>query len=91
VETRTIEDVKIVMETGKVDRIMLDNFSPGEISEALKIINHQYETEASGGIHFNTKPKQAAEFISITWNNMQQQVLILFRVVLLFTRQKAST
>ncbi|HRD56394.1 MAG TPA: carboxylating nicotinate-nucleotide diphosphorylase [Ferruginibacter sp.] len=67
VETRTIEDVKIVMETGKVDRIMLDNFSPGEISEALKIINHQYETEASGGIHFDNLEQYAAtgvDFIS---------------------------
>ena len=50
VETRTIDDVKKVMETGKVDRIMLDNFSPEKIKEALRIINGKYETEASGGI-----------------------------------------
>ena len=50
VETRTIEDVKKVMKTGKINRIMLDNFSPDEIKEALKIIDGKYETEASGGI-----------------------------------------
>ncbi|HSN07840.1 MAG TPA: carboxylating nicotinate-nucleotide diphosphorylase [Hanamia sp.] len=50
VETRSLEDVKKVMQTGKVNRIMLDNFSPQKIREALKIINGRFETEASGGI-----------------------------------------
>ena len=35
------------------NRIMLDNFTPAQIEEALKIINHKYETEASGGINFD--------------------------------------
>lgn len=51
VETRSLEDVKQVMATGKVDRIMLDNFSPALITEALAIIDGRYETEASGGIN----------------------------------------
>lgn len=50
VETRTIEDVEKVIKTGKVQRIMLDNFTPDEIKKALKIIDGKYETEASGGI-----------------------------------------
>jgi len=50
VETRSIEDVKKVMQTGKVNRIMFDNFTPEKIREALDIINGKYETEASGGI-----------------------------------------
>ena len=53
VETRNLDDVKRVMAVGKVDRIMLDNFTPGLIAEALKIINGQFETEASGGINLN--------------------------------------
>jgi nicotinate-nucleotide pyrophosphorylase (carboxylating) len=53
VETRTIEDVKKVMAVGKVNRIMLDNFTPELITEALKIINGKYETEASGGINLD--------------------------------------
>jgi nicotinate-nucleotide pyrophosphorylase (carboxylating) len=50
VETRSLDDVKRVVAFGKVDRIMLDNFKPEVLSQALKIINGQFETEASGGI-----------------------------------------
>lgn len=67
VETRTLEDVKKAMGTGKIDRIMLDNFSPEKIKEALQIINGQYETEASGGINLQNIENYAAtgvDFIS---------------------------
>ncbi len=67
VETRSIEDVKKVMATGKINRIMLDNFSPEKIKEALKIINGKYETEASGGITLENIESYAAtgvDFIS---------------------------
>jgi nicotinate-nucleotide pyrophosphorylase (carboxylating) len=52
VETRNLEDVRKVMKYGKdkVFRIMLDNFQPEQIVEALKVIDRQMETEASGGI-----------------------------------------
>ena len=60
VETRSIEDVKKVMATGKVNRIMLDNFTPKLIAEALKIINCKYETEASGGINLDNIESYAA-------------------------------
>jgi nicotinate-nucleotide pyrophosphorylase (carboxylating) len=55
VETRTVEDVKKVVAVGegKVFRIMLDNFSPALIKEALKIIDGKFETEASGGINLD--------------------------------------
>lgn len=53
VETRNLADVEKVMNTGKVNRIMLDNFAPAQIIEALKIIDGQYETEASGGINYD--------------------------------------
>jgi nicotinate-nucleotide pyrophosphorylase (carboxylating) len=67
VETRNIEDVKKVIQTGKADRIMLDNFSPEKIKEALKIIDGKYETEASGGITLQNLETYAAtgvDFIS---------------------------
>ena len=53
VETRNITDVRKVLEMaeGKVFRIMLDNFSPNEISEAVELIGGKFETEASGGIN----------------------------------------
>jgi nicotinate-nucleotide pyrophosphorylase (carboxylating) len=60
VETRNIEDVKKVMAVGKINRIMLDNFTPGQITEALKIIDGRYETEASGGINLNNIEAYAA-------------------------------
>lgn len=67
VETRNIEDVKKVMAVGKVDRIMLDNFTPALIEDAIKIIAGQYETEASGGINLSNIETYAAtgvDFIS---------------------------
>ncbi|MDH7463787.1 carboxylating nicotinate-nucleotide diphosphorylase [Chitinophagaceae bacterium 26-R-25] len=56
VETRTLDDVKrvVTFAKGKVFRIMLDNFSPAQIVEAMKIIDGQFETEASGGINLDT-------------------------------------
>lgn len=70
VETRSIADVKIVCETskGRVFRVMLDNFSPNQIKEALNIINGAFETEASGGINLDTIESYAAsgvDYISV--------------------------
>ncbi|MCO5236861.1 MAG: carboxylating nicotinate-nucleotide diphosphorylase [Chitinophagaceae bacterium] len=50
IETRSLDDVKRVVAFGKADRIMLDNFMPEQIVEALQIIDGKMETEASGGI-----------------------------------------
>ena len=54
IEVRNMEELNEVLEIGGVDRIMLDNFSPALLSEALKLIPSQYETEASGGITIDT-------------------------------------
>jgi nicotinate-nucleotide pyrophosphorylase (carboxylating) len=51
IETRSIEDVKTVLSIGRIHRIMLDNFTPQQIEDAVKLINGKYETEASGGIN----------------------------------------
>ena len=51
VETRNIAEVKRVLAVGKVDRIMLDNFTPRQLTEALSLIGDRFETEASGGIN----------------------------------------
>ncbi len=52
VETRTLEDVKMVCANavGKVFRVMLDNFTPEQVKEAVQLIEDRFETEASGGI-----------------------------------------
>ncbi len=60
VETRNIDDVKKVMSVGKINRIMLDNFTPEQITEALKLIDGKYETEASGGINLSNIEAYAA-------------------------------
>jgi nicotinate-nucleotide pyrophosphorylase (carboxylating) len=53
VETRNLDEVKRVLAIGKVDRIMLDNFTPRQLTEALSLIGERFETEASGGINLN--------------------------------------
>lgn len=68
VETRNLDEVKRVIEHGGVDRIMLDNFTPEMILEALRLINGRFETEASGGITFENirgYAESGVDFISI--------------------------
>jgi len=55
VEARSLEDVKKILLNGrgKVFRIMLDNFTPKALTEAVVLIKQEggFETEASGGIN----------------------------------------
>jgi nicotinate-nucleotide pyrophosphorylase (carboxylating) len=53
---------------GKVFRILLDNFTPVQIAEALQVINKAFETEASGGINLDTIQAYAAtgvDYVSV--------------------------
>jgi nicotinate-nucleotide pyrophosphorylase (carboxylating) len=50
IEARNLNDVKLIMELGGVDRIMLDNFTVNDTAIAVKIIGGKFETESSGGI-----------------------------------------
>jgi nicotinate-nucleotide pyrophosphorylase (carboxylating) len=70
VETRSIDDVKKIMEIGKgkAFRVMLDNFKPEQIVEALKIIDGVFETEASGGINLENIQQYAetgVDYVSV--------------------------
>jgi nicotinate-nucleotide pyrophosphorylase (carboxylating) len=70
VETRSIEDVKKVLSAGKgkVFRIMLDNFSPEQVKEAVSLIGDTFETEASGGINLDNIAGYAetgVDFVSV--------------------------
>ena len=70
VETRSLEDVKKVVNIarGKVFRIMLDNFTPAQIKEALELINQNFETEASGGINLDNLDEYAqtgVDYVSV--------------------------
>ena len=68
IEVRSLEELQEVIQIGGVDRIMLDNFTPERLKEALKLIPKSYETEASGGITIdNIRPyaETGVQFISI--------------------------
>lgn len=49
-EARNLDEVKIILQSGIVFRILLDNFKPEQLREAVKFIDGRCETEASGGI-----------------------------------------
>ena len=70
VETRSLDEVKQVIAAGKgkVFRIMLDNFKPEQITEALKLIDGLFETEASGGINLTNLEdyaKTGVDYVSV--------------------------
>jgi nicotinate-nucleotide pyrophosphorylase (carboxylating) len=70
VETRSIDDIKkvISMGKGKVFRIMLDNFKPEQLGEAVNLIGEDFETEASGGINLDNigeYAKSGVDFVSV--------------------------
>jgi nicotinate-nucleotide pyrophosphorylase (carboxylating) len=68
VETRNLEEVDEVIETGVAFRIMLDNFTPQNLREAVLHIHGKVETEASGGINESTLVSYAetgVDFISM--------------------------
>ena len=60
IEARSIEEVKEILSNGKVDRILLDNFSVPEIKKAVQLINGKYEIEISGGVNEKNIHKYAA-------------------------------
>ncbi|RXK50694.1 carboxylating nicotinate-nucleotide diphosphorylase [Aquirufa rosea] len=54
IEVRNEAELDEVLEVGGIQRIMLDNFSPDRLRDAVRKINGRYITEASGGITENT-------------------------------------
>ncbi len=68
VETRNLDEIKQVLAVGGVDYIMLDNMDTLTMREAVKLINGEILTEASGGITEENLAKIAetgVDFISI--------------------------
>lgn len=68
VEARDLHEVDQILAVGGIQRIMLDNFSIDDMNVAVKRINKQYETEASGGITEETivdYAKTGVDFISV--------------------------
>jgi nicotinate-nucleotide pyrophosphorylase (carboxylating) len=54
IEARNLNEIREILETGRINRIMLDNFTLNDTRKAVKLINGKYETESSGGITLET-------------------------------------
>ena len=68
IEVRNLDELNRVLAVGNVHRIMLDNFTPELLKEAVEIIGGRYETEASGGITDKTLLQYAesgVDYISV--------------------------
>lgn len=68
IEARSLQDVRTILSTGGVDRILLDNFTVGDTHLAVREISGRYETESSGGIDLSTIRAYAecgVDFISV--------------------------
>ncbi|MEI6433316.1 MAG: carboxylating nicotinate-nucleotide diphosphorylase [Bacteroidota bacterium] len=68
IEVRNFTELTETLEFGQVDRIMLDNFSPEDLAKAVIQIGNRFETEASGGITFETLRSYAetgVDYISV--------------------------
>ena len=50
IEVRNLDELEQVLQTGGINRILLDNFNFRDLREAVNIIEGRYVTEASGGI-----------------------------------------
>jgi nicotinate-nucleotide pyrophosphorylase (carboxylating) len=54
IEVRNEKELDEVLAIGGVKRIMLDNFTPDRLRDAIRKINGRFPTEASGGINEKT-------------------------------------
>jgi len=68
IEVRNIEELGEVIQTGGVDRILLDNFNFSDLRDAVNMIEGRFITEASGGITIDNVRDYAAcgvDYISV--------------------------
>ncbi|WP_436415470.1 carboxylating nicotinate-nucleotide diphosphorylase [Petrimonas sp.] len=68
IEVRNFDELNQALAVGGVDRIMLDNFTPEQTREAVKLVNGRVELESSGGITFETIRRYAeagVDYISV--------------------------
>lgn len=54
IEVRTFDELEEVLQTGGIDRIMLDNFNVENTRKAVEQVNGRYKLESSGGITYDT-------------------------------------
>jgi nicotinate-nucleotide pyrophosphorylase (carboxylating) len=51
VEARNLQEIQEILDANIAFRILLDNFAPADLAEAVQLINGRVLTEASGGIN----------------------------------------
>ncbi|HEY9189202.1 MAG TPA: carboxylating nicotinate-nucleotide diphosphorylase [Ignavibacteria bacterium] len=59
IEVTNLEELKEVLDNGKADLILIDNFEIDDMKKAVEIVNNRCEVEASGGITFENLRKIA--------------------------------
>ncbi len=68
IEVRDEKELDEVLSIGRVNRIMLDNFTPEQISKVLPSIPAEFEVEASGGItmdNIRSYAETGVDYISV--------------------------
>jgi nicotinate-nucleotide pyrophosphorylase (carboxylating) len=68
IEVRNLDELDQVLQTGGINRILLDNFNFPDLRKAVKTIGGRYATEASGGITIDNIGEYAAcgvDYISV--------------------------
>jgi nicotinate-nucleotide pyrophosphorylase (carboxylating) len=68
IEARNMDAVKEILNEGRINRILLDNFTPQLAKEAVQLIADRYKIEISGGINLDTVRAYAesgADYISV--------------------------
>ncbi|MFH1296334.1 MAG: carboxylating nicotinate-nucleotide diphosphorylase [Bacteroidota bacterium] len=68
IEVRNFEELLDAIDTGHIDRIMLDNFTVEDVASAVELVNGRFELEASGGIGLENVRKYAqagVDFLSM--------------------------
>lgn len=68
VETRSFDEIREVLATEGVQRIMFDNFSVEDTKKAVALVNGKIETESSGGIteeNIVSYAQTGVDFISV--------------------------
>jgi nicotinate-nucleotide pyrophosphorylase (carboxylating) len=69
VEVESLDQVREVLETD-ADRVLLDNFAPAMLREAVEMMGGRMETEASGGVtreNVRSIAETGVGFISVGW------------------------
>jgi nicotinate-nucleotide pyrophosphorylase (carboxylating) len=68
VETTNLDEVREALSCSGLTRILLDNFALPAMAEAVRMIDHRVEVEASGGITLATVrgvAETGVDFISV--------------------------